>query len=88
MFREWKNRPLQPSRGSFTLSRLVSMSITTRLSSVGWRASTCFESSDALNILDRNPVAHPAVNKATNHISRVKFVWESKLNPARFIQRL
>ncbi len=38
--------------------------------------------------LANNLVAHPAVNKATNHISRVKFVWESKLNPAGFIERL
>src|SRR5882757_165770 len=52
------------------------------------RASTCFESSDALNILDYNLVAHSAVNHATNQVSGVKFVWESKLNPTRFIQRL
>jgi hypothetical protein len=37
--------------------------------------------------LGDNLVAHPAVNKATNHISGVKFVWEPKLNAAGFIQR-
>src|SRR6266545_1352059 len=36
--------------------------------------------------LSNNPVAHSAVNKATNQISRVKFVREAKFNPAGFIE--
>src|SRR5947208_8694781 len=38
-------------------------------------------------VLSDNPVAHPAINHATNQISRVEFVREAKLNPAGFIQR-
>jgi hypothetical protein len=34
IFREWKKRPFQPSRGSFTLSRVVSISVTISLSRV------------------------------------------------------
>src|SRR5205823_5658212 len=34
-----------------------------------------------------NPVAHSAVNHATNQVSCVKFVWESKVDAAGFIKR-
>src|SRR6266513_3503593 len=37
--------------------------------------------------LSYNPVAHSTVNHATNQVSGVKFMWESKLNPTGFIQR-
>src|SRR5438067_8431637 len=33
-----------------------------------------------------NPVAHSAINHATDQISGVKFVWEAKLNTTGFIQ--
>jgi hypothetical protein len=50
-----------------------------------------FEVHDNLTVtkcLGDNPVAHPAVNQATNQISSVKLVREAQLNPAGFIKSL
>ncbi len=38
-------------------------------------------------VLSNNLVAYPTVNHVANQISRVKFVWESKVDAAGFIQR-